>query len=77
MGDMRGIRLRLQNEQGSILMLVVICSAGVGGLAYFMATRMEKAQKQLNTLTVKTQLVNDRQMILYDLVNRPLPTPTP
>ncbi|MBS1961691.1 MAG: hypothetical protein JST04_05715 [Bdellovibrionales bacterium] len=67
----------LRNEQGISLVFVIIVGGLIAGMAFYLSSRHLMLKKQVVNYNMKGQILDDRKVILFDLANRPLPSPTP
>ncbi len=67
-----------QDEQGGTLILVVLMiSLMVTGMGFYFFSSNVMFKKTLVGFESKTEIINDRNRLSYDLSHRPLPTPGP
>lgn len=67
----------LLNETGMGMIQAIMIATVVAGLALYFSSRTIWFKSQMSKLNKKGQIVDDRRILLFDLANRPLPTPTP
>ncbi len=62
-------------ESGSSLIQVIILAGLIGGMGIFFASRSLVYRENQVRMATKTEVLNDRRIIKYELVNRPFPQP--
>lgn len=67
----------LRDESGMGMIQAMLIASLVAGLALYFSSRTIWFKTQMSKLNKKGQIVDDRRILLFDLANRPLPTPTP
>jgi hypothetical protein len=65
----------LADESGAGLLQVVILGLFVAALAYYFSSRSVNFKRDMMRVHFRNEIVNDRALIKFDLVNRPLPHP--
>jgi hypothetical protein len=64
-------------EEGMSILFVIMVSATVMLLAYILSSRQLELKKEVLKYDLKGQIADDRRVSLFDLANRPMPTPVP
>lgn len=59
------------------LLQVIMLGAFISMVAVYFASRTVAFQKNMVRFRIKDQIVNDRNILKFDLVNRPFPAPMP
>lgn len=67
----------INNSDGGVLLIVLIFGGVVMALAFALASRTVQTQSDILKSHNKTQVYYDRELIKFDLANRPLPSPVP
>jgi hypothetical protein len=65
--------MRILDEKGIGILQVLLFSAFIAGIAMVFASRTTSFQKNMANQKVKESIVTDRNIVKFDLMNRPFP----
>ena len=65
----------LRNEEGYALLLVMIIGTLMISLSFYLSGRSANFKNDVSKITSKTEAINDRNLIQYDLRTRAFPPP--